>query len=53
MILRYWTGLTEVEIAETLGISTSAVRATARRALDAIGHRLGGDHRDRRPRRIG
>ena len=35
LVLRYWSGLSEAEIAATLGISRGAV-ATASRALDAL-----------------
>lgn len=33
LVLRYWSGLSEAEIAETLGISRGAVKSTASRAL--------------------
>lgn len=36
VVLRYWSGLTEAEIATTLGISTGTVKSTASRALAAI-----------------
>jgi RNA polymerase sigma factor (sigma-70 family) len=36
LVLRYWSGSTEAEIAETLGISRGAVKSTASRALDAL-----------------
>ena len=36
LVLRYWAGCTEAEIAETLGISRGAVKSTASRALDAL-----------------
>jgi RNA polymerase sigma-70 factor (sigma-E family) len=36
LVLRYWSGLSEAEIAQTLGISRGAVKSTASRALDAL-----------------
>jgi RNA polymerase sigma-70 factor (sigma-E family) len=36
LVLRYWSGCSEAEIAETLGISRGAVKSTASRALDAL-----------------
>jgi RNA polymerase sigma-70 factor (sigma-E family) len=36
VVLRYWSGLSEAEIAEALGISRGAVKSTASRALDAL-----------------
>lgn len=36
LVLRYWSGLSEAEIAETLGVSRGAVKSTASRALDAL-----------------
>lgn len=36
LVLRYWSGLSEAEIAETVGISRGAVKSTASRALDAL-----------------
>jgi RNA polymerase sigma-70 factor (sigma-E family) len=36
LVLRYWSGLNEAEIAEALGISRGAVKSTASRALDAL-----------------
>jgi RNA polymerase sigma-70 factor (sigma-E family) len=36
LVLRYWSELTEAEIAETLGISRGTVKSTAARALDAL-----------------
>ncbi|GHE06587.1 SigE family RNA polymerase sigma factor [Streptomyces alanosinicus] len=40
LVLRYWSHLSEAEIAETLGLSRGAVKSTASRALDALGRRL-------------
>jgi RNA polymerase sigma factor (sigma-70 family) len=36
LVLRYYAGMTEAEIAETTGISRGAVKSTASRALDAV-----------------
>lgn len=36
LVLRYWSGLSEAEIADALGISRGAVKSTASRALDAL-----------------
>ncbi|KUL38541.1 RNA polymerase [Streptomyces sp. NRRL F-4489] len=36
LVLRYWGGLSEAEIAATLGISRGAVKSLASRALDAL-----------------
>jgi RNA polymerase sigma-70 factor (sigma-E family) len=36
LVLRYWSDLSEAEIAETLGISRGAVKSTASRAIDAL-----------------
>jgi RNA polymerase sigma-70 factor (sigma-E family) len=36
LVLRYWSGLSEAEISEALGISVGAVKSTASRALDAL-----------------
>jgi RNA polymerase sigma-70 factor (sigma-E family) len=36
LVLRYWSGCSEAEIADTLGISRGAVKSTASRALDAL-----------------
>ena len=36
LVLRYWSGLSEAEIAEALGVSRGAVKSTASRALDAL-----------------
>jgi RNA polymerase sigma-70 factor (sigma-E family) len=41
LVLRYWSGLSEAQIAETLGISRGTVKSTASRALDALEHALG------------
>ena len=36
LVLRYWSELSEAEIAELLGISRGTVKSTAARALDAL-----------------
>ena len=36
IVLRYWSGLSEADIAATLGISPGAVKSTASRARDAL-----------------
>lgn len=46
LVLRYWSGLSEAEIAATLDISPGTVKSTASRALDALERTLqdkGGD----------
>ncbi|KAA6220356.1 sigma-70 family RNA polymerase sigma factor [Streptomyces filamentosus] len=40
LVLRYWSGLTEAQIAHTLGLSRGTVKSTASRALDALEKRL-------------
>ncbi|WP_425588292.1 RNA polymerase sigma factor [Streptomyces tremellae] len=40
LVLRYWSNLTEAQIADTLGLSRGAVKSTASRALDALARRL-------------
>jgi RNA polymerase sigma-70 factor (sigma-E family) len=42
LVLRYWSGLSEAEIAETLGISRGSVKSTASRALDQLETIMGG-----------
>ncbi len=42
LILRYWSGPSEKEIAQTLGISPGAVKSTASRGLAAVKRTLGG-----------
>ena len=36
LVLRYWSGLSEAEIADALGLSRGAVKSTASRAIDAL-----------------
>lgn len=40
LVLRYWSELTEAQIAETLGISRGTVKSTASRALAALEKKL-------------
>lgn len=40
VVLRYWSGLSEAAIAETLGISRGTVKSTASRALAAVERHL-------------
>ncbi len=42
LVLRYWAGLSERQIATTLGISEGTVKSTASRALDRLETELGG-----------
>lgn len=41
LVLRYWTGLSEMAIADTLGISQGAVKSHASRGIAALQQRLG------------
>ncbi|MFI8438849.1 RNA polymerase sigma factor [Streptomyces sp. NPDC079020] len=41
LVLRYWSELTEAQIAQTLGLSRGTVKSTASRALDVLGTKLG------------
>ncbi|GAA0344733.1 RNA polymerase sigma factor [Streptomyces blastmyceticus] len=41
LVLRYWSELTEAQIAHALGLSRGAVKSTASRALDALEKKLG------------
>jgi RNA polymerase sigma-70 factor (sigma-E family) len=43
LVLRYWSGLSEAEIAEALGISRGSVKSTASRALDQLETIMGGE----------
>ncbi|MFJ8148719.1 SigE family RNA polymerase sigma factor [Streptomyces sp. NPDC096048] len=40
LVLRYWSDLTEAQIADTLNVSRGTVKSTASRALDALGKHL-------------
>ncbi|AJT65996.3 hypothetical protein T261_4342 [Streptomyces lydicus] len=40
LVLRYWAGLSEAEIAETMGISRGAVKSMAHRSIAALRKRL-------------
>ncbi|MEU7019689.1 sigma-70 family RNA polymerase sigma factor [Streptomyces sp. NPDC046203] len=40
LVLRYWSELTEAQIAHTLGLSRGTVKSTASRALDALEKKL-------------
>ncbi|MCA1223077.1 SigE family RNA polymerase sigma factor [Streptomyces sp. 8L] len=42
LVLRYWSDLTEAQIAQTLGVSRGTVKSTASRALDALARRMEG-----------
>nr|WP_237405148.1 sigma-70 family RNA polymerase sigma factor [Streptomyces sp. SN-593] len=42
LVLRYWSDLTEAQIADCLRISRGTVKSTASRALDALGRQLEG-----------
>jgi RNA polymerase sigma-70 factor (sigma-E family) len=41
LVLRYYLGLSEAEIAKVLGVSTGTVKSTAARGLAALARRLG------------
>jgi RNA polymerase sigma-70 factor (sigma-E family) len=41
VVLRYWSGLSLIEVAETLGVSVGTVKSSASRALDSLQHKLG------------
>lgn len=40
LVLRYWSELTEAQIAQALGLSRGTVKSTASRALDALEKKL-------------
>ncbi|MFJ7996860.1 SigE family RNA polymerase sigma factor [Streptomyces sp. NPDC096310] len=40
LVLRYWSNMSEADIAATLGLSQGAVKSTASRALTALARRL-------------
>jgi RNA polymerase sigma-70 factor (sigma-E family) len=41
LVLRYWLGLTETQIASVLGISTGTVKSSAARGIAALARKLG------------
>jgi RNA polymerase sigma-70 factor (sigma-E family) len=41
LVLRYWAGLSEAAIAETLGVSKGTVKTSASRAMATLSNRLG------------
>jgi RNA polymerase sigma factor (sigma-70 family) len=43
LILRYWSGLSEREIAQTLAISPGSVKSAASRGMATLARALGGD----------
>ncbi|WP_329127147.1 RNA polymerase sigma factor [Streptomyces sp. NBC_01465] len=43
LVLRYWSELTEAQIAQTLNLSRGTVKSTASRALDMLEKKLGDD----------
>ncbi|MDP9092821.1 MAG: SigE family RNA polymerase sigma factor [Actinomycetota bacterium] len=45
VVLRYWSNLSEAEIAEAVGISRGAVKSQASRGMDKIEKILAGDRR--------
>lgn len=47
LVLRYWSGLSEAEIARTLGISPGTVKSTASRGLTALERALDSEEDDR------
>jgi RNA polymerase sigma factor (sigma-70 family) len=42
LVLRYWAGLSEAEIADTLAVSRGTVKTCASRALTKLADLLGG-----------
>jgi RNA polymerase sigma factor (sigma-70 family) len=42
LVLRFWAGLSEVEIAQTLGISPGSVKSSASRGMAKLSNKLGG-----------
>ena len=46
LVLRYWSDLSEADIARTLGISQGTVKSTASRALAALEKAMGGGRSD-------
>lgn len=43
LVLRYWSGLSEAQIAQAMGISEGTVKSTASRAIDKLETLLGAD----------
>ena len=43
LVLRYWSNLSEIQIADVLGISQGTVKSTASRALAALEKKLEGE----------
>jgi len=41
IVLRYWAQMSEAQIADVLGVSKGTVKASASRAVAAIGKKLG------------
>ncbi len=44
LVLRYWSDLSEAEIADALGISKGTVKSQASRALASLSQTIGGEH---------
>jgi RNA polymerase sigma factor (sigma-70 family) len=44
LVLRYWSDLSEAEIATALGVARGTVKSSASRALDALEKQLGDRH---------
>lgn len=42
LVLRFWAGLSELEIAQTLGISAGSVKSSASRGMAKLSKKLGG-----------
>lgn len=41
LVLRYWSGLSEAEIAAAMGVSAGTVKSTASKAVDKVARQLG------------
>lgn len=46
LILRYWSGLSEADMSQTLGVSNGTIKSTASRGLAALRAALGGTRHD-------